>query len=73
MPQDSSVDAALTALEVVLLGKIDALHMHISNETLQAASEMLNALGTAHLAHQYIARLSGGQRQLVMFAQTLLR
>ncbi|MDO4641937.1 MAG: ABC transporter ATP-binding protein [Neisseria sp.] len=73
MPQDSKVEAALTALEVVLLGKMDALHMHIGDETLRAAVEIMDALGIAHLAHHDITRLSGGQRQLVMFAQVLLR
>lgn len=73
MPQDSKTEASLNALEVVLLGKMDALHMHIGDDTLRAAVEIMDTLGIAHLAHRDIMRLSGGQRQLVMFAQVLLR
>lgn len=73
MPQDTLVEASLTALEVVLLGRIDALHMHVSDELLNEAAEILAMLGIAHLAHRDVMRLSGGQRQLVMFAQVLLR
>lgn len=73
MPQDSHADAELSTLEVVLLGKIDALHMHISDELLVEGAELLAQLGIAHLAHRPIRSLSGGQRQLAMFAQALLR
>ncbi len=73
MPQDTMVEASLTALEVVLLGRIDALHMHVSDELLAEAAGVLTLLGIGHLAHHDVMRLSGGQRQLVMFAQVLLR
>ncbi len=73
MPQDSFVEASLNAIEVVLLGRMDALQMHISDELLTEAATVLESLGIAHLAHQDIMSLSGGQRQLVMFAQVLLR
>ena len=48
MPQDSYVDASLTALEVVLLGIL-------------------------HLAGRDVMQLSGGQRQMVMFASVLIK
>lgn len=73
MPQDSSSDAILTALEVVLLGKMDSLHGHISDEFLGFAIRLLEELHISHLAHQPISLLSGGQRQLVMFAQALFK
>lgn len=73
MPQDTMVEVSLTALEVVLLGRIDALHMHVSDELLAEAAGVLALLGIHHLAHHDVTRLSGGQRQLVMFAQVLLR
>ncbi|ETD72906.1 peptide ABC transporter substrate-binding protein [Pelistega indica] len=73
MPQDTVVEASLTVLEVVLLGRLDALHMHVGDELLTEAAKMLDMLGIAHLAHRDVMRLSGGQRQLVMFAQVLLR
>lgn len=73
MPQDTVVDASLTALEVVLLGRMDALHMHVGDELLHEAAGIMAELGIGHLAHRDVMRLSGGQRQLVMFAQVMLR
>lgn len=73
MPQDTAVEASLTALEVVLLGRMDALHMHIGDDLLAEAAAMMQQLGIAHLAHRDVMLLSGGQRQLVMFAQVLMR
>lgn len=73
MPQDTRVDASLTALEVVLLGQVDALHMHVGDELLAKAVDIMQQLGIEHLAHQDVMRLSGGQRQMIMFAQVLLR
>ncbi|OSI15753.1 ABC transporter ATP-binding protein [Neisseria dumasiana] len=73
MPQDTNVEASLTALEVVLLGRMDALHMHIGDDMLAEAAGVMAQLGIAHLAHRDVMRLSGGQRQLVMFAQVLLK
>ena len=73
MPQDSRVDASLTALEVVLLGRMDSLTMRVSDELLTEAASIMAQLGIGHLAHRDILNLSGGQRQMVMFAQVLLR
>lgn len=73
MPQHSHAEASLTALEVVLLGRMDALHMHIGDDTLAEAAAALDTLGLGHLAHRDILSLSGGQRQLVMFAQVMVR
>ena len=73
MPQDTAAEASLTALEVVLLGRMDALHMHVGDELLHEAANIMAELGIGHLAHRDVMRLSGGQRQLVMFAQVMLR
>lgn len=73
MAQDTLIEASLTTLEVVLLGHIDALHMHISDEILTHALSVMAQVGIGHLAHRDIQSLSGGQRQLAMFAQVLLR
>lgn len=72
MPQDSHTDAELNTLEVVLLGRMDALGRHISDELMQEAIELMAQLNIAELAHRPIRALSGGQRQLDMFAQALL-
>ncbi|HXV30968.1 MAG TPA: ABC transporter ATP-binding protein [Sinorhizobium sp.] len=73
MPQDTALEASLTALEVVLLGKMDALGFHVDDETLALAVEAMRAVGIAHLADRDVLSLSGGQRQLTLFAQVLLR
>lgn len=73
MPQDTQIDASLSALEVVLLGKLDSLSLRISDEQLSIAIEVMQKLGIAHLAQRDVLSLSGGQRQMVMFAQVLLR
>ena len=72
MPQDTVVDASLTALEVVLLGQMNSLTMRVSDEQLARAVEMMQTLGIAHLAARDVLALSGGQRQMVMFAQVLM-
>lgn len=73
MPQDSHTDAELNTLEVVLLGRMDALGRHISDDLMREAIDLMSQLNIAELAHRPISALSGGQRQLAMFAQVLLR
>lgn len=72
MPQDTFVSASLTALEVVLLGQLNALSMHVSEEMLEQALQAMDKVGCLHLAQRNIQSLSGGQRQLILFAQVLL-
>ena len=73
MPQDSHTDAELNTLEVVLLGRMGALGRHISDDLMREAIDLMAQLNIAELAHRPISALSGGQRQLAMFAQALLR
>ncbi len=73
MPQDISLDVDLSAIEVVLLGRLSNLGMHIGDELLQQALESLDTVGLLHLANRSVAQLSGGQRQMVLFAQLLMR
>ncbi|MEN9890499.1 MAG: hypothetical protein RLY78_794 [Pseudomonadota bacterium] len=73
MPQDTQLDLDLTALEVVVLGRLQRLSMRLSDEDLQAAYAVLHDLGIAHLADRPVHALSGGQRQMVLFGQVLLR
>lgn len=60
MPQDSSVDASLSALEVVLLGLIDQLGMYVSDTQISQALSLMEELGILHLASRDILNLSGG-------------
>ena len=57
MPQDTAAEASLTALEVVLLGRMDALHMHVGDELLHEAASIMAELGIGHLAHRDVMRL----------------
>ena len=73
MPQDTAADIALSVLEVVALGRFGRLSLHIDDETLDMAMTRLHQAGIAHLAGREIVSLSGGQRQMVLFAQVLMR
>ncbi|MFD1625009.1 ABC transporter ATP-binding protein [Azospirillum griseum] len=73
MPQDTHLDIALTALEVVVVGRLGRLGLHIDDETLELATQRLDAAGVLHLADRDIGTLSGGQRQMVLFAQVMMR
>ena len=73
MPQNTQLDLDLSALEVVVLGRLQRLSMRLSDEDLDAALQALQALDIAHLADRPVHTLSGGQRQMVLFAQVLLR
>lgn len=73
MPQDTGLDISLSVLEVVVLGGLDNLTLHIDPSLLEQAMDCLQAAGMAELAHRDIGQLSGGQRQMVLFAQVLMR
>lgn len=73
MPQDCQVEASLNALEVILLGRLDKLGMYVNDTLLNEAAQLMQQLDIHHLAQQDITALSGGQRQLVMFAQVLMK
>jgi iron complex transport system ATP-binding protein len=71
LPQDNAARVALTAFEVVLLGRLRSLTLRVAPADLQAAEGALAELGIATLAHRRLGELSGGQRQLVFLAQVL--
>ncbi|MGQ0709075.1 MAG: ABC transporter ATP-binding protein [Rhodoferax sp.] len=73
MPQNTQLDLDLSVLEVVVLGRLQRLSMRLSDEDLQAALQALRALDLLALADRPMYTLSGGQRQMVLFAQVLLR
>lgn len=73
LPQDCSSSSRLTALDVVLLGRLPTLGLRINEPDYQAAYEAMQSLDILTLANHSIGSLSGGQRQLVFLAQTLAR
>ncbi len=72
MPQDQQGPLALSVVEVVLLGRLERLHMRVREEDLDAVRAVLQRLGIEHLAGRDLGELSGGQRQLVYLAQALV-
>ncbi|GAB4218052.1 MAG: ABC transporter ATP-binding protein [Rhodoferax sp.] len=72
MPQDLQVPAALTVLEVALLGRIKQLRLKVQPDDLTAVREVLHLLGIEALAGRDVSELSGGQRQMAFLAQALV-
>ncbi|ENQ8613569.1 ABC transporter ATP-binding protein [Vibrio fluvialis] len=73
MPQDIHLGINLTVIEVVLLGKLDALSLRVDDTMLRGALEILESMGLSHLANRDVRTLSGGQCQMILFAQALMR
>lgn len=69
MPQGDADRVALTAFEIVLLGRLRSLRFRVADDDLRAAEAAMRAFGIADLGPRPIATLSGGQRQLVLLAQ----
>lgn len=73
MPQDIRLDVGLTVLEVVLLGQLNALSLKLGDQLLEEALQALDQIGLLHLANRDVRTLSGGQCQMILFAQALMR
>ncbi|KAA9002027.1 ABC transporter ATP-binding protein [Affinibrenneria salicis] len=73
MPQSGAMRAELSVLEVVLLGRIERLKWRLAGGELEAALAALDSVNMAHLANRKINTLSGGQQQLVLLAQRLVK
>lgn len=73
MPQDTGMSAALTVYESIILAlKQGAGGWRLSARELTAVDDVLHRFGVAHLADRQLPELSGGQRQAVSIAQTLV-
>lgn len=73
MPQDVGGASALTALEVVLLGRLRSLGLSVPAHLPVQALNLLRQFGVDHLESRPLDALSGGQKQLVFLAQALFR
>ena len=73
MPQHCAVKAELSVLQVLLLGRHERLGWHVRSDDIDAAGAVLASLGLEHLAERCMSTLSGGQQQLVLLAQRLMR
>lgn len=71
MAQDIGGRAALTVLEVVLLGRLNQLGLRVDKRDRDAVRDILEQLQISQLAGRHLGELSGGQRQIVFLAQAL--
>jgi iron complex transport system ATP-binding protein len=73
MPQNLEVRAELSVLEVMLLGRHEAHGLRVKTDLVDQACTWLARLDLADLARRSMHTLSGGQQQLVLLAQRLMR
>lgn len=73
MPQNCQVRAELTVIETVLLGMHEQLGIRVSSDLVDRAINILEDFSIAHLHARSMHNLSGGQQQLVILAQRLIR
>lgn len=73
LPQDTAVNAVLTVYESILLARKQGGSWGVGDDELAAIDQALHDLDIAELAFRGLGELSGGQRQLVSIAQTLVR
>jgi iron complex transport system ATP-binding protein len=73
MPQDNSCQCSLTAFEMVLLGRVKSLGLHVPQSLIEEAQSLFEKLQLIHLTEKSLCEMSGGQRQLVFLVQALFR
>jgi len=73
MPQEPPYRTSLTVMEVMLLGRLNELKWKVGKEDIEIAYNALEELGIEDLARRPMYQLSGGQSQIVMVAQCIMR
>lgn len=73
LPQENVIPGIMTVYEVVLLGRIPYLTWRVKNRDLQVVDRVLAELGMEGYAERLANQLSGGERQMVLIAQALVR
>ncbi len=72
VPQLGSLNTKLTVFEMVLLGLVNNLKWHVSQDQLQMAGNIIEELNLTKISKQPFNTLSGGQKQLVSMAQSMI-
>lgn len=73
MPQDTGSTAVLSVYESVILAAKQGSSLRVRDDELTRIDGILAALRISDLSARNLGELSGGQRQLVAIAQTLVR
>lgn len=73
LPQQCQVQADLSIIETLLLGAHEHLGWRVGDDSLASAIQTLAYFGMENLHARSMQTLSGGQQQLVLLAQRMLR
>lgn len=73
MPQTYGSNAYLSVFDAVLLALKQISKWHVNENELDNVHSILSELSLAEIANRPLATLSGGQKQMVAVAQTLVR
>lgn len=73
LPQSSENDAGITVFEAILLGLMNTLTLHVNPVQVQAVNAMMDIFELQPLAQRRIYELSGGQLQMVLLAQAIIK
>ena len=73
LPQKMFFRGNLTVMEIVMLGRYPFLSWKAGKKDLQAVQAVMENLGIQDLAARNITELSGGEKQMVFIAQTLVK
>lgn len=73
LPQSSENFSTITVFEAVLLGLINELSMRVTPEQERQVQECLRLLELESIAFSSISELSGGQLQMVLLAQAIIK
>lgn len=73
LPQTSKCDSTLTVYEAVLMGLINDLGIGVSKAQTEEVDEMLSILNLQGISEQKLCQLSGGQLQMVLLAQAIIK